>query len=458
MFIEKKVYSLVGLCLLFSFTLLTSCINSQDEIVEVEASPSPAGATTPFESSTAIPDPTATLLSPTTTATPSPTATLPPPPADGMIYFVWDSAPLFRGEIIDPMENLYAIATDSWQVEPLLDSSQRWPIGLSPLFLLEENKYIVTIWEDTDGNGFISEPLGNDFSNLYSYDLMSQSLTRFTTNSDLNIYNFSWSSDGKYITYPQQTMLITASLDGIVSPLGAESLPERNVTELAWSPDGQFLAIELQSQLLLFDKENSETDFLLAYQANNLASQLAWNAPSEWFITGYIGLWAIRPETKQIVQLVAPSLYSFAEWSPNGEAVAFTQYNQALNEDGLFLWEQETRNRRQLINNADYISSIMWSPTGRYLVASVEQEADRNLALVDVLSEERKNLLTVPSSSELEILAWSPDGEWVLFYLEEGESFGVYVVHVTGAGLEKVLDTTNTRAPYGFFWVPELVE
>jgi Tol biopolymer transport system component len=128
-------------------------------------------------------------------------------------------------------------------------------------------------------------------------------------------------------------------------------------------------------------------------------------------------LYWITPERSEKLLLGFPQAFS-ASWSPNGERIAFVAANeQGLSGQGrinavfnLYLMQTDTTNLRALVSGFRNPYSISWSPNNKWIVfpamfGNVLKE--EGLWLVNVDTGERRKLINGSFSAS----AWSPKGD-----------------------------------------------
>lgn len=118
------------------------------------------------------------------------------------------------------------------------------------------------------------------------------------------------------------------------------------------------------------------------------------------------------------------------DWSPDGRRIAFTSSRGG---GGIYLIRPDGGGLRRLWRGE--ASDVDWSPDGRSLVFVGKD----GLYLLNVRNGNTRRILR-GKEFEFAYPAWSPDGGRVAFAREEQEfSSGIYIVHLDGRGLKRLL-------------------
>lgn len=418
------------------------------------------------------------VMTETAVLTPLPATTMPPPtpqptetPTETAvalpdhIYFLWDPKDLPRGEVIDPVQNLYLISDEipnSLETSPVIEEIIGWPyISLSP----DKTKFLLTNLEDRNGDGYVSFEgynRGFDGPNVFTFSLLDSSLTRITSDYPI-IFNPEWGVDGQTILYGQSTYaLSTINVANGVSHL-ITAFPEDQITWTDVSPDGRLVALNLDSVLINIADTQTGGIILITNEIGGFGVERAWSPDSKWLVLS-------QPLTNQIFLINAEMLtvnpieglntFSSFVWSPNSQQLAFVQ---DTNEGStLMLLDPTDLSVQSLLNNQGSIYSLVWSPDGSQLAMAIALEEKVTLSVLDIESGDLRELWQNDESRRFYIPAWSPDGEWLLFFHGQGwplshgpdDEAGLYFIHQSGGEAHLILDTSNTSDPYGFFWLP----
>jgi len=203
-------------------------------------------------------------------------------------------------------------------------------------------------------------------SSLTIWDAETQEI-RNMLNTQTNVV--AWSPDGEFIVYNQ----INNGLGGMIISQADNLEPIAEIdtytvlSNLIWLIDtsGLIGTYDGHVPILLWREDigaiHIDTDYSITYGSTNIHTDLAT------FVTySQVLLWSL--ETQELVASVLPEPYSntfSAEWSPDGESIAFTTF------DGLFLWYPF--NDERLVDYTDGAPpayQIAWQPDGEALFYS----------------------------------------------------------------------------------------
>lgn len=81
--------------------------------------------------------------------------------------------------------------------------------------------------------------------------------------------------------------------------------------------------------------------------------------------------------------------------------------------------------------------------------------------VLDIESGELRDLWQSTESARFYIADWSPDSKWLLFFngqewSPQDDEAGIYLINKNGGESYLVLDTSGSRDPIGFYWLPEV--
>ena len=434
------------------------------------------------------PTETATLPptdNPTETATLLPTLTPTPLPAPaGRILFFWDPKLPHEMGPYNPEPNLYLVTPDGdvthWNIQILLGSLYgHINNALSP----DQTKIALQVLDDKNGDGYISSEgakRGLDAPNLFVYDLTNGNYQQLTTDFPA-IGTPQWLLDNQTVLYRKDKSLWTVNIATQVTTELVGPFPEE-VSNFVWDPSGRLLAIDLQpysSQLYIFDDQTKELVVVSGSEAG-YPSNLGWSPDSQWLFSTLsfdVGLSVVNLPSLEIQQLLSDEVYAQFSWSSDSQWTALVQNSRSdlgrpIN-GSLFIGDTESRLPR-LVFQSTYISEAIWSDENTVFTAGslLEQEGSLSggsLLLVDP-STNTVNILWQQEVDEpmeygaVKPVMWSPDGRWLLFYSQVygtrytnsglETSSGLYLIDKDGGPVYQILDTSNTRIPYGFAWLP----
>lgn len=455
--------------------VLVACTNSSrtvpttvDEtaIVEQRVSDILTLPPTPY-TPTAILSPSITIMpnqvptqQPLTITTPIPTAAPPlSPPLQGRIYFLWDSAE--RSD--SPVQDLYLATfnneSDMWVFEPVLEGLIGWPsIALSP----DQTQFALTKIDDKDGNGSASqttEGMGFDGYNVYVYSLLDNSLRQVSYDFP-TAYTLIWSPNSQVLTYQNYNNVVSSDSATLSNELVISLPTENDIARLEWSATGQILAIEQQSgELLLLPQNTQQLTLFESDLINQDASQIAWSNSDSWLATtikAFKGLLLIDTTSGEVYPLVEDDFFSHPVWASTRTMLAFTQATREMTT--VFVWNALTQEVQELGTSQGIIEPPLWSPVDDRVAIGVEGESGGQVVVFDMTTNESIVLWQGENAKEITPRSWSPDGEWLLFSAKRQGVTTFYLVHRLGGEARVFMETATMFEPYGFFWLPDLVE
>ncbi len=434
-------------------------------VVVVGTAVLPTSASTSTHTATFAPLPTHTpTLPPSATPTVTPT---PLPPLPGEIYFLWDPKHLPRGEVFDPIQNLYLISDegdDGLEISLVVNEIVGWPyISLSP----DKTTFVFTGLEDRNGDGYVSFEgfnRGFDGPNVFSYSREDSSVSRVTSDYPI-IFNPEWEADGQRILYGQSTYgLSSINVADGASHLIA-SFPGDQITWTDVSPDGRLVALNLDSILINIINIQTGEITQVTNEIGGFGVERVWSPDSKWLVlsqpvTNRVFLVNVETSTANLVSEV-DAFYSLA-WSPDSQRLAFVQ--DTTEGSRLMSLNPIDLSTEEIVSTPGKIYSLQWSPDGSQLAMAIAVEETATLDVLNIESGKLRELWQSDESRRFHIPAWSPDGEWLLFFHGRGwplshgpdDEAGLYHIHQNGGEAQLILDTSNTSDPYGFFWLPEI--
>jgi len=265
----------------------------------------------------------------------------------------------------------------------------------------------------------LSEKPGNNYSNLYVYDL-SKNHNNQIFRENLNVSSIQWNQNSKDIYFVAKleedkfSQLYSISRDG-GKPRKIFS-ENANILSYQISPDGNKIAFvrlddvsSIKSELLSkgFDAEIYEEE----YKSRNL--------------------YVYDINSKNIKQVTsAVSVFEF-DWSPDSKTIAAAIADKNLVDDSymfkrIYIIDTETGAKYKLVENPGKLSQLSFSPDGKYLAfisaANINDAVSGSLFISEVPNqkkfEELKNYSKGFEGSVISV-EWK-DNETVLFSSEEG--------------------------------------
>lgn len=104
--------------------------------------------------------------------------------------------------------------------------------------------------------------------------------------------------------------------------------------------------------------------------------------------------------------------YFTADWSPDGERLAFTSRQNGL--ASIYIMELGDGTMRRLTDDSEDASYADWSPDGNYIVYNVGLESGRHLFVRATSGADRRQLTGEPGTED-SYPDWSPDGDQIVF-------------------------------------------
>ncbi len=269
--------------------------------------------------------------------------------------------------------------------------------------------------------------------------------------------DFAWSPDGSKIAFVVDDSRPAEGGQGVepgsaLEVMNADGSRVRRLCDLdrcgqgvsapAWSPDGSMIAFS---------------------QESNIRSLGPFIEPS--------ALWVIRLDGSGLRKLsntgchpghepVGPCPYfdSGPAWSPDGSVIAFSRIETNLrssNRAQVDTIRPDGTGLRTLFACADACPQMLapaWSPDGRTIVASNEQDRHPAVWLIDADGSGDRTVdtcATKPCSAPYEV-RWSPDGRELAF-VAGGVRPSIFTIGADGAGLRRVVAGVIDD---GFAWLP----
>jgi Tol biopolymer transport system component len=364
----------------------------------------------------------------------------------------------------EPIQSLYRARSGTtsvdWQVTPVLNDIPGVPyISLAP----DQTKFALTILEDRNSDGYVSFEgynRGFDGPNVFSYSRKDDSMTRITSDYPI-IFNPEWGADGQTILYGQSTYgLSSISVTDGQSHL-ITSFPEDRITWTDVSPDGRLIALNLDSiQINLVNSQTGEVT-QITNETGGFGAERAWSPDSKWLtlnqpLTNYFSL--LNTETMEVIPVADLNPIYPPTWSPDSRTLAIVQ-NSPQGAD-LFLLDPLLLSSEKLFSSSGQIYNLLWSPDSSELAIAIIEGSKTSLGVIDIESRNFREIWKSMDSTRVYMPAWSPDGQWLVFFdgkgtsLDHSEPAGIYVIHRSGGNVQKILETSGSSDPFGFFWLP----
>lgn len=118
-------------------------------------------------------------------------------------------------------------------------------------------------------------------------------------------------------------------------------------------------------------------------------------------------------------------------WSPNGESLVFSIYQEALRQ--VYIIDANGENLRDLIDGRATDYSPAWSPNGQYIAYASLGGGERNVYLTDATGDTSQLLTGDLSNEYINDLRWSSDNEHLSFISSRvGQSPQVFIIDTLG--------------------------
>ena len=215
------------------------------------------------------------------------------------------------------------------------------------------------------------------------------------------IGSFSWSPDGRSITYGSNQ-----DGDPDIYVMDVRTNVERRLTFHdsrdiwpSWSPNGKWIAFisERAGEMDIYRMDaNGENVMRLTNRGG--CKRPAWSPDSQWIAfsasrkDAEIGsfIYVMSAEGKGLRRL-ADTSSGVCTWSPDGKEIAFVPPNNAVGGHALFSIDVDGKNMRQLTGlykGLTLITSPIWSPSGKWIAYVLVQPPEKLLEGQVVLAEE----------------------------------------------------------------------
>ncbi|MCL4872328.1 MAG: PD40 domain-containing protein [Anaerolineae bacterium] len=244
--------------------------------------------------------------------------------------------------------------------------------------------------------------------------------------ADLIYVYYDWSSDGKYI--------LLANYYAYLFELETETIeqiwPELDVIMGSFSPDAQQIALESYHgvDIYLYNfKQKLLTE--LINEPYLAAGYPVWSPDGQqlaykvWSSGRRSQIWLVNISTNEKTRVPLPEYdmigdFSLMNWSPDGKWLAFiAKIGEAKQEEladhVIYLVSDDGQKSRQLAPTHLCVADLAWSPDGKQLAFSSQQDSEWNIYVADVETGEIRQLTYGPRVDFQP--NWSANGEQVLF-------------------------------------------
>jgi TolB protein len=245
----------------------------------------------------------------------------------------------------------------------------------------------------------------------------------------------------------------------------------------SWAPSGNALAYvdyNMTTGLTYINTMNSDGSNVQSLVQGNTpmwspdGNWLAFTAPSS---TGTPEIFIIAPDGSGLTQLTnAPgSVKIHPTWSPDGQSIAYSQYDPATGHISVWGMTSTGANRNQIttgtwnnvdargkfVNTANDAGSADWNPTSNKIVfwSGVEGQYGEVWS-INSDSTGRTQLTKTGKNINNDDPEWSPDGKKIVFSTNRSGITEMWVMNSDGSNAHKIVNNTSNPLPGDAAWQP----
>jgi len=229
------------------------------------------------------------------------------------------------------------------------------------------------------------------------------------------------------------------------SPDGQPALVPVSVTALypEWSKNGEWLTF-CNGQIYVTRPDGSGFRQVTNVSGDFTEPSFSPDGSKIVFNQVYGPLYVINTDGTGLTQL--PVSGAFAEWSPDGKEILYSNWGLTSNSD-LFVLDLASGTSTQLTHHAPNEAFLMgqWSPDGSEILVG-ERDWTINKGDIYVMNADGSALTNLTpdwSSSYEEYPSWSPDGQYVFFQSDRSGTNDVWVMAADGSGRTDLTNTPN---------------
>ena len=278
-----------------------------------------------------------------------------------------------------------------------------------------------SVWLSPNGDQIAFPHQGDEGLGLYTMDITSGELTYVADHPrGGDIY---WSSEGIRLAY-------SAGIGGGIHVADSDGSASRRISDaesfgplVAWSPDGRSLAFIGDVDVHVVDIETTEETTIAAglTDDSDYVAMLEWSPDGTelLYIARHYGEVAFASTSETFVarldgspprQLVATEAGGdTAGWSPDGETIAFSRFEDTKAE--LWLVEAGGGNERRVARFDEVgfgFGPLRWSPDGERIAVLV---SGRDIYVIDVETGASTLVATNVGNCMMSLVGWSPDSD-----------------------------------------------
>jgi Tol biopolymer transport system component len=123
-------------------------------------------------------------------------------------------------------------------------------------------------------------------------------------------------------------------------------------------------------------------------------------------------LWTCKPDGSERIQITFPPLaVSMPHWSPEGSQIAFKGYTPGQPSDEFYVVSAEGGQPELLFTSGGRALSLDWAPDGKKLAFVITNLGRTDLRVIDTATHQ---VSVIPGSQGLSSVGWSPDGRYLV--------------------------------------------
>ncbi|MFO7980289.1 MAG: S9 family peptidase [Candidatus Aminicenantes bacterium] len=263
---------------------------------------------------------------------------------------------------------------------------------------------------------------------------------------------FQFSPDGRFLTFlrkkdeKQQIFLMRTS--------GGEAVPltehKNSIGNYKWGPGSQKIYFVAEEPLTKEEKKEKEAgyDSFFVDEGPNGQTRDSWE-----------NLWVFDVKSKKEIRLTEEDfMVGDFDISPDNHWIVFTaRYSNRRNDrykDEIYLFDIESKEKKQLTNNKTPESGLTWSPNGKiiaYLASGDQLWLNRNakVFLMDIQTEDYR-LLSQKYEGTIRKLAWTQDSQNILFQGQQRSNVNLYTINIQSSEYRNLTNVSGSLSVGSF--------